>query len=206
MAQNNTSLFLISGEPSPYSALTRDTGSLSFFPFPHCNVPVIKAIKVKKKSDSESFPKVHEGCWLIIYDVRQHSVWKKHKSGLTAWIPAIFICHLPVKMLIFLHSMQNWIHILWVEKVLNGASSVRADESWIVFVNPESERHAPNELSLIILLFFHQNMCSQPCKKSPQADSLYPQKLVCLPLTAQKSSSSFFLLMISWLWCPCLRI
>lgn len=47
-----------------------------------------------------------------------------------------------------------------LKKALNGASSMRADESWIVFVNPKSELHAPNELSLIILLFFQQNMCS----------------------------------------------
>lgn len=88
----------------------------------------------------------------------------KHKSGLTAWIPAMFICHLPIKMLIFPHSAQNWIHVFVLKKVLNGDSSMRADESRIIFVNPESELHAPNELSLIILLFFHQNMCSQPCK------------------------------------------
>ncbi len=105
----------------------------------------------------------------------QNSIqWEKHQYGRTntARTPAIPIYYLPVKMLIFHHAVVCKTESTFpqLKNMLNRASSTRADESQIDFMNPlnvwapRSKRAFFNYTAPSF--YFYQKMCSHPCKIS----------------------------------------
>lgn len=100
--------------------------------------------------------------------------WERHQRGLTntAWTPATFIYYLPVKMLIFRHTVVCKIETTFpqLRKMLNGASSMRADESQIDFMNPLNVWAPRSKWAFFNYtapsFYFYQKMCSHPCKIS----------------------------------------